>query len=136
MTRRLVLPAMGIALVSLAALGLLIGWVGASRAFSVGVHTLFQDHLPAVVVTLAATAVLAFVLGRSCRTTRELALVIGFAVVADVAAAVAVTLVIDEMRRAAEIALPRAIFTETIGGLQLLAIAGGAAIGYLARNRH
>lgn len=126
---------MGLALTNLAALGLLVGWVGASRAFSVGVHTLFRDHLLAVVVTLAATAILAVILGRSFRTARELALVIGFAVVADVAAALALTLAIDEMRNAAVELLPRAIFTETIAGLQLLAIAGGATIGYLARRR-
>jgi hypothetical protein len=135
-TRRLVVPAMGLALANLAALGLLIGWVGASRAFTVGVHTLFRDHLAAVVVTLAATAIVAVVLGRSLRTSGEIALVIGLAVVADAVAALLVTLAIDEMRRAAEIAFPRAIFTETIAGLQLLAIAGGATIGYLARKRH
>ena len=55
-------------------------------------------------------------------------------VVADVAAAVAVTLVVDEMRRAFEIVIVRAIFTETVAGLQLLVIATGAAIGYLIRR--
>lgn len=122
---------MGIALANLAALGLMIGMVGASRAYSVGLHTLFRDHLPAVAITLAATALLSFALGRSLRATRELALIIGFAIAADVVAALAVTLAFDEMRRVAEFAIPRAIFTETVGGLQLLAIAGGLAIGYV-----
>lgn len=125
------LPAMGIALANLAALGLMIGWVGASRAFSVGLHTLYRDHLPAVVITLTATALLAFALGRGLHAGRELLLVIGFVIAADVVAALAVTVVFDEMRRAAEIAIPRAIFTETAGGLQLLAVASGAAIGFL-----
>ena len=82
-------------------------------------------------ITLAATALLSFALGRSLRATRELALIIGFAIAADVVAALAVTLAFDEMRRVAEFAIPRAIFTETVGGLQLLAIAGGLAIGYV-----
>jgi hypothetical protein len=115
--RRVALPAMAIAFANLAAIGLMIGMVGASRAFSVGLQTLFRDHLAAVVLTLAATAVLAFALGRSLRAAREVLLVIGFAIVADVVAAVAVTLVFDEMRRAAEMAIPRAVVTETVGGL-------------------
>jgi hypothetical protein len=132
--RGVAIPAMAIALANLAALGLMIGMVGASRAFSVGVHTLFRDYLAAVVLTLAATAVLAFALGRGLRTAREILLVIGFAIVADLIAALAVTLVFDEMRRAAEIAIPRAVFTETVGGLQLLAVGGGAALGSAVRR--
>jgi hypothetical protein len=128
--QRVALPAMGIALANLAALGLMIGMVGASRAFSVGLHTLFRDHLPAVVITLTATGLLAFALGRGLHAGRELLLVVGFVIAADVLAALAVTLVFDEMRRAAEIAIPRAIFTETAGGLQLVAVASGAAVGY------
>ena len=130
--RRVAVPAMGIAFANLAALGLMIGLVGASRAFSVGVHTLFRDHLAAVVVTLAATALLAFALGRRLRERRDILLVTGFAIVADVVAAVAVTLVFDEMRRAAEMTIPRAVFTETVGGLQLLVLGGGAALGHVA----
>jgi len=122
---------MGIALANLAALGLMIGMVGGSRAYSVGVHTLFRDHLPAVALTLAGTAFLSFALGRALRWSREVPLIIGFAFAADVVAALAVTLVFDEMRRVAEFAVPRAIFTETVGGLQLLAVAGGATFGYV-----
>ena len=128
--RRLGLPATGIALANLGALGLTIGMVGASRAFSVGIHTLFRDHLSAVAITVTATVLMALALGRGLHTRGEVLLVIGFAIVADVFAALAVTLVFDEMRSAAEIAVPRAIFTETVGGLQLLAIASGATIGY------
>lgn len=130
-TRRLALPAMALAVANLAALGLMVGWVGASRAYSVGLHTLFRDHLPAVVVSLAATAILSGALGRTLDRRRDIALVLGFAIAADVAAALAVTFAIDEMRRVAQFALPRALFTETIGGLQLLAVGGGAALGYV-----
>lgn len=129
--QRVALPAMGIAVANLAALGSMIGMVGASRAFSVDLHTLFRDHLPALLITLTATAILAFALGRGLHAGREVLLVIGFVIAADVLAALAVTLVFDEMRRIAEIAVPRAIFTETAGGLQLLTLAIGAAIGYL-----
>lgn len=131
MTRRVVLPAIAIALADLAALGLLIGWVGASRAYSVGLHMLFRDHLPAVAVTLASTAMLALALGRSLRAPGELALVVGGVVAADVVAALAVTLVVDEMRRVAEHSIPRAIVTVTISGLQPLAVGAGASIGHL-----
>lgn len=123
------LPAMGIAFANLVALALMIGMVGASRAFSVGLHTLFRDHLPAAAITLAATALLAFALGRGLHAGVDIFLVIGFALAADVLAALAMTLVFDEMRRAADIAIPRAIFTETAGGLQLVAVASGVAIG-------
>ena len=122
---------MGIALANLTALGLMIGLVGASRAFSVGVHTLFTDHQPAVLITMTATALLALALGRGLHEWRDVLLVIGSAIAADVLAAVAVTLVFDEMRRAAHIAIPLAIFTETVGGLQLLTLASAAAIGYV-----
>ena len=135
MTRRLAIPAAGVALANLAALGLLIGLVGASRAYSVGVHTLFRDHLPAVLVALAGAGVLAFVLGRRRGTPRELAMFVGLAVATDVVGALAVTLAIDEMRRVAEFALPRAVFTETAGGLQILVIGASASIGY-ASARH
>jgi hypothetical protein len=128
--RRFALPAIGLTLANLAALGLMIGMVGASRAFSVGIHTLFRDHLPAVLIALAGTALVAFALGRRLQAGRELLLVIALAFAADVLAAVTVTLVFDEMRRAADVAIPRAILTETVGGLQFLAIAGGAAVGY------
>jgi hypothetical protein len=128
--RRLALPAIGLSLANLAALGLMIGMVGASRAFSVGIDTLYRDHLPALVIASVATALLAFALGRRLHAGRELLLVIAFAFAADVLAAVTVTLVFDEMRRAADVAIPRAVFTETAGGLQLVAIAGGAAFGY------
>ena len=51
-------------------------------------------------------------------------------------AALAVTLAFNEMRRVAEFAVPRAIFTETVGGLQPLAIGGGSVIGYfVGRSR-
>jgi FtsH-binding integral membrane protein len=129
--RRLALPTIGIALANLVALGLMIGWVGASRAFSVGIHTLFRDHLPAVLIASLATTLLAFALGRRrLQAGPEVLLVIVFAFAADVLAALTVTLVFDEMRGAADVAIPRAIFTETAGGLQLLAIAGGAVFGY------
>ena len=130
MLGRLAVPATGIALANLAALGLTIGFVGASRAYSVGLHTLFRDHLPAVAISLAATALLSVVLGRRVQVSRELMVIVGFAIAADVVAALAVTFVFDEMRRVAGFALPRAFLTETVGGLQLLAIAGGTAVGY------
>jgi hypothetical protein len=125
---------MGIALANLAALGLMIGWIGASRAYSVGVHTLVGDHLPAVALTLAGTAFLSFLLGRTVRWRGEVVLLVGFALAADVVAALAVTMMFDEMRRVFAVALPRAILTETVGGLQLLAIAVGATIGCASRR--
>jgi hypothetical protein len=133
--RRVALPTIGIALANLAALGMMIGWVGASRAFSAGIHTLFRDHLPAVLIVAVATTLLAIALGRCLHAGRELLVVVAFAFAADVLAAIAVTLVFDEMRRAADVAIPRAIFTETGGGLQLLAIGGGAVVGYALGER-
>ena len=130
LTRRLVFPAAGIALGNLAALGLLIGLVGTSRAFSVGIHTLIEDYPAAVVATMSMTTILAVGLGRRIRTSRELFLVVACAIAADAVAAVAVTLVFDEMRNAASVALPRAFVTETVGGMQLLVLAAGATVGY------
>jgi hypothetical protein len=126
-----VVPSIGIAFANLALLGVLIGWEGASRAYSVGLHTLYRDHLPAVAVTLVATALLAGVLGRTLRSPGEVWLAIGFALGADVVAALLVTLAISEMSRFPDPA--RAVLTETAGGLQLLAVAVGAVIGYVAR---
>ena len=131
MTRRLAFSAMGIALANLAALGLMIGLVGASRAYSVGVQTLFRDHLPAVAITLLAAALASLLLGRTLHTAGELAASVGLAVAADVLAALAVTASFHEMARVAGFSVPRAIFTETVGGLQLVAIAGGATLGYV-----
>jgi hypothetical protein len=126
---------MGITLANLAALGSLIGMVGASRAYSVGLHTLYRDHLPAVVVTLAAMAVVSFALGSRIHSSHDVLVVLGFGVAADVLAALAVTLVFDEMRRDVGFALPRAIFTQTAGGLQLLALGAGATTGYIIGRR-
>jgi hypothetical protein len=129
---RVIVPGISIAFANLALLALLIGWVGASRAYSVGVHTLFRDHLPTVAATLVATALLAGVLGGALRSPRELWLVIGVALGADLVAALAVTLSIDEMRRFPDLA--RALFAETAGGLQLLAVAIGAIVGHVAHS--
>jgi hypothetical protein len=130
--RSVAVPAIAIALSSLALLGLLIGWNGASRAYSVGLHTLFRDHLASVAAVLFATAVVAALLGRTLTSAREVLLAVGFAVAADVFAALMVTLMIDEMRRFPM--LPRAVLTETAGGLQLVVIAIALAMGLLARD--
>jgi hypothetical protein len=125
-------PAIAVALGTLALLGLLIGWTGASRAYSVGLHTLFRDHLASVVAVLFVTAILALLLGRTLISAREVLVAFGFAVAADVVAALMVTLMIDEMRRFPM--LPRALLTETGGGLQVVVIVIALAIGFVSGN--
>ncbi len=124
--------AFGIAFANLALLWLLIGGEGASRAYSVGLHTLFRDHLPAVGASLLATLLLAGVLGLSLRSIGGLWLTIWIALATDIAAAIGITLIFDEIRRHPD--LLRAVLTETAGGLQLVAISAGAALGYAARR--
>lgn len=131
--RRAAIPGAAIAAVSLATLGALVGWVGASRAYSVGVHTLYRDHLVAVVFVLVASAVAAAWLGRRAGSVREVFLAIAVVFAVDVAAAVLITLVIPEMRRYPD--LLRAVLAETAGGAQLLAVAVGAALGFVTRTR-
>jgi hypothetical protein len=114
---------------SLAALGVMIGWNGASRAYSVGVHTLYRDHLAAVIVVMAASALVATLLGRLAGSAREVILVMLVVLAVDLVAALIVTLAIDELRRYPD--LVRAVLAETAGGAQLIALAGGAAAGYV-----
>jgi hypothetical protein len=130
--RRVAVPAIAVALGSLALLGLLIGWTGASRAYSVGLHTLFRDHPASVVAVLFVTAIIAALLGRTLISAREVLLAIGFAVAADALAALMITLMIDEMRRFPM--LPRAVLTETADGLQIVVIVIALTIGFVSRN--
>jgi hypothetical protein len=121
-----------IGLGSLALLGVLVGWIGASRAYAVGPETLFRDHLASVVLVIVVTAIGAALIGRTLVSSRELWLVIGFVIVADVVAALLVTVAIDEMRRVPD--LLRAVLAETADGAQVLAAAIGAAVGYASRR--
>lgn len=130
---RVVLSTAGLAVGMLALLGLLIGWEGASRAYSVGVHTMFRDHLAAVAVMALAGAVVAFWIGRGLVSNAEVALAVAVVALVDVACALLVTLVIDELRRFPM--LPRAVFTETAAGLQVVSITLGLSFGRWARAR-
>lgn len=132
MRRRVVLPAGGIAFGTLALLGILITWVGASRAYVVGVHTVYQDHLASLALTLAIGAVAAILVGRMLVSGRELAIAIATVVATDVLVAILITFAFNEMREHPDI--PRAVFAETAGGAQVAVLAVGLAIGRLARR--
>jgi hypothetical protein len=128
-SRAVVGPA-ALAFGTLAVLGVLIGWVGASRAYVVGVHTLYQDHLASVAFVLAGGALLAFLVGRTLVSGREVVIAVGMVVATDVAVAIAITLAIDEMRRHPEIL--RAVVAATGGGAQVAALSIGLVAGRLA----
>lgn len=130
LARRIVIPAFVVAFANLAALGLMIGYVGASRAYSVGLHTLFRDHLPAVIVAGLIAGVLAWAFGRRLRSIGECALLLLFVLVADVVAGLAPILIFNEITRHPD--LPRVLLTETAGATQLLAAAVGVVLGYRA----
>lgn len=132
MARRFVIPAFVLALANLATLGLLIGVVGASRAYSVGLHTLFRDHLPAVVVAGLVAFVIALVVGRKLESIGRCARFLVFVIVADVVAGFVPVLVFDEITRYPD--LPRILVTETAGGTQLLAVALGLLAGFGAKG--
>ena len=129
--RRFVVPAIITAIANLAALGLLIGLDGASRAYSVGLHTLVRDHLPAVVVAGLIALVLAAGFGWRLASIGEGALFLLCVLVADVVAGFAPILVFNEITRHPD--LPRVLLTETAGGTQLLAVALGLLIGAVGR---
>jgi hypothetical protein len=131
--RRAVVPAIAIALGNLVVLGTLIGWGGASLSFAVGPHTVYRDHLAAVVAVLLLTAVAAMVIGRRLGSGRELWLTIGVVIVTDLGAALLVTVMIPEMRR--HPTLLRAVLAETAGGAQVLAVAIGATLGHVSRRQ-
>jgi hypothetical protein len=131
-SNQIAVRSIGLAFGNLAALGLLIGWNGASRLYGTGLHTLFRDHLPAISVVLIATALLAVFLGRTLSSTREIVQAMWFVVWTDVVAALAITLMIGEMFNHPD--LVGAVFAETAGGTQVVAIAIGLAIGYLSRG--
>jgi hypothetical protein len=126
--RRFVIPAFAVAFANLAALGLLIGYVGASRAYSVGLHTLFRDHLPTVVLAGLVALVLAAVFGRRLGSIAECALFLLYVFVADIVAGFLPILVFNEITRHPD--LPRVLITETAGATQLLAAALGLLLGY------
>lgn len=130
-TGRLAVPGFMIAFVNLGMLGLLIGWEGASRAYSVGLHTLFRDVFPAVVVTNLTTVLLAAIVGRRLRRLGELGWLIGLVLVADVIAALGVVLAIGEITL---VDTPRAVITETALGSQLAAACVGGLIGYASKR--
>jgi len=126
--------AAAIAIGRLALLGGLVGWAGASRAYSVGVHTLYRDQLPAMIVVLLGSAIAGLWLGRRADSLREVATAIGVVIVLDVVAALAITVMINEMRRYPD--LVRAFLAETAGGALVIAVMVGAVVGYLDRSRH
>ncbi len=130
--RRFVIPAFVVAFANLAALGLLIGYVGASRAYAVGLHTLFRDHLPAVVVAALVALVMATAFGRRLGSIREGALFLLCVFVADVVAGFLPILVFNEITRHPD--LPRVLITETAGGTQLLAAGLGLLLGYRMKS--
>lgn len=132
LARRFVIPAFVVAFANLAALGLLIGWVGASRAYSVGLHTLFRDHLPAVVVAGLVALVLAAAFSRRLGSMGECALFLLYVLVADVVAGFLPILVFNEITRHPD--LPRVLITETAGGTQLLAAGIGLLFGYRMKS--
>lgn len=134
LARRFVIPAFFVAFANLAALGLMIGWVGASRAYTVGLHTLFRDHLTAVVVAGTVALVLAGAFGRRLRSLGECALFVLFVLVVDVVAGFAPILVFDEITRHPDLA--RVLVTETAAGTQLLAAGLGVLLGALASARY
>ena len=130
----MVLPAVAIAFGTLALLGLMIGWVGASQAYSVSptAMTLFRDHLAAVSIMVVVAAAAGLLVGRSLRSNRELLVAAGVVLLTDVAAALLVTAAISEMARHPQIL--RAVYAESAGGMQLLAIAAGLILGRLSRR--
>lgn len=130
--RRLAIAAFALAFANLVALGLLVGYVGASRAYSVGLHTLFQDHLAAVLVAGLIALVLGAAFGRRLRSIGECALFLIFVLVADVVAGLLPIVVFDEIRRHPD--LPRVLMTETAGGTQLMGVGLGLLLGYLTSS--
>ena len=129
--RWVVIAAFGIAVANLALLGVLIGHVGASRAYSVGLHTLFRDHPGSVVISWLPAVVLAAVAARRLTSIGEACLLLVFVVAADVVAGLGVIVAFGEITL---VDLPSVLITETVLGTQLLAVGGGVIVGYLARS--
>lgn len=132
MARRFILPAFVVAFANLGALGLLIGYVGASRAYSVGLHTLFRDHLPAVLMAGLVAMVLGATFGRRLVSIGECGRFLLTVFVADVVAGFLPILVFGEITRHPD--LPRVLMTETAGGTQFVAVGVGLLLGHLTRS--
>ena len=130
--RRVVLPGAALAFLHLAILGALIGQVGGSRAYSVGLHTLFRDHLVPVLIATGAALAAAVLVGRRIAGPAELGLLFLGALAADVVAGLGVIVVFGEIRL---IDLGRVVFTETAAATQLVAIGVGVLVGYASRRR-
>jgi hypothetical protein len=128
MIHRVLAPAFAIAFANLLLLGVLIGYVGASRAYSVGLHTLFRDHLGSVILAGLAALILAALASRLLTSIGELGLLFAFVFVADVAAGLLVVAGFGEITL---VHLPGVVITETALGTQFLAVGAGGLIGYL-----
>ena len=113
----------------MALLGVLIGWVGASRAYAVGVHTLFRDHLPAVAIVAVLAGIAGVIVGRTIVSNREPWIAIAVVLGTYLSAALLITLAIDEMRRFPDI--PRAVLAESAGGLHIAVLVSGLVVGRL-----
>jgi hypothetical protein len=125
---RVFLPGFVIAFVSLGVLGGLVGWEGASRAYSTGPQILLLRYTLAVAAVGLAAFLLALLAGRILRSAREVALtaltVLATDVIATLAAGMAIgdTTIID---------FPRAILSVTAGGTQVVAAALGLIAGFV-----
>jgi hypothetical protein len=121
-----------IAGLNLAVLGVLIGWDGGSRAYGTGLHTLFRDHAPAVILAWFVASMVAGLSAQRARSSRTFGLVLIGVCVSDVVAGLAVAAGIGEITI---IDLPRVLFTETVAGTQLVAVALGLVVGNMVRSR-
>jgi len=126
--RRFVIPGFVVAFANLLLLGTLIGYVGASRAYSVGIETLFRDHLPAVAAAGLIAMGLAAGFGRRLRSVGEGARVLFYVLIADVIAGFLPILIFNEITRHPD--LSRVLITETAGATQLVAAGLGLLIGF------
>ena len=123
----------GIAWTNLAILGALIGWEGGSRAYGTGLHTLFRDHLAAVLTATFIAVVHAALAARRAATARQLGRVLLGVLVADVVAALAVVAGIGEITL---LQLPNVLFTQTVAGTQVLAVLTGLFVCLKLRGRN
>lgn len=133
MTFKVFVAGFAIALVHGLVLGIQIGYVGASRAFTLGPSALLADYPGAVVVSSAVALGMAAASAFRLMAPGQLMLLVFSVAAADLLAALAVQALIPELEL---VHVPQAFATIASFGVQLLAVAIGGLLGYrLGRGR-
>lgn len=113
-------------------MALLVGYVGASRAISVGLQTLWVDHAAGIGIAAAVTAAVAILSATRLRSGSELGMAIAVLALTDLGLAALMTMLVGELDVTG---VPQVVAASTGLGTQLAAALLGGVIGLRVRAR-